>query len=395
MPKRPWLALSILLLAFALVGGVRLGANPQLLPEPLRDALVGDDDSAIVRDAIGEIRDTYYRDVPASELQDKAIAGMVDGLKDEFSAYFPPAEYAKFKQAQNSEFEGVGLTVAEHPRGLRVIEVYDKSPAERGGVKPGDLIVAVNGRSLRGQDQDKSVAMIKGPPGTDVTLTTARDGRTTDRELTRATIDVPVVASRVRTFGDFKYLQVRLAQFASGAHAEMYQAIQEGLAKGAKGIVFDLRANGGGLVSEAQLVASAFLPDGEIVTTRGRNVPTRTLNATGDPIAGKTPTVVLVDRDTASASEIVAGALQDRDRAKVVGTRTFGKGVFQEIVELDNGGALDITAGQYFTPKGRNLGGKGTARGDGLAPDVEAKDDRKTGKDEALLAALRELRGEL
>jgi carboxyl-terminal processing protease len=181
---------------------------------------------------------------------------------------------------------------------------------------------------------------------------------------------------------------VRLAQFSSGAHAEVYAAVRRELAGGAKGLVLDLRGNPGGLVTEAQLVASAFLRDGRIVTTRGRAVPTRTLSATGDAVAPRTPLVVLVDRDSASAAEIVAGALQDHHRAKLVGTPTFGKGVFQQVLELDNGGALDITAGQYFTPNGRNLGGKGVSQGAGLSPDVPAKDDPKTKPDEALDTAL-------
>jgi carboxyl-terminal processing protease len=155
--------------------------------------------------------------------------------------------------------------------------------------------------------------------------------------------------------------------------------------------VFDLRANGGGFVDEAQLIASMFLHDGTIVTTRGRSVPTRTLKASGETLVPKAPVVVLVDHDTASASEIVTGALQDRGRATVVGVRTFGKGVFQQVLELSNGGALDITAGQYFTPKGRNLGGAGVKTGAGIAPDVRARDDRKTRRDEALDRALRVL----
>jgi len=158
--------------------------------------------------------------------------------------------------------------------------------------------------------------------------------------------------------------------------------------------VLDLRHNGGGLVKEAQLVASAFLKDGRIVSLRGRGVSPETLNATGDTVAPKAPLVVLVDRDTASASEIVTGALQDHHRAQVVGTRTFGKGVFQEVIELDNGGALDITAGQYFTPDGHNLGGGGVKPGAGIQPDVEAVDNPKTPRDEALNRALQTLAGE-
>jgi carboxyl-terminal processing protease len=153
--------------------------------------------------------------------------------------------------------------------------------------------------------------------------------------------------------------------------------------------VFDLRDNPGGLVTEAQLVASQFLSDGKIVTTKGRNVQTRVFDATGDPQAPKLPLVVLVNQNTASAAEIVSGALQDRKRATIVGTHTFGKGVFQEVLNLSNGGALDITAGQYFLPSGRNLGGAGVNTGAGLTPDVQAADNPKTPRvDEGLDKAL-------
>jgi carboxyl-terminal processing protease len=201
-------------------------------------------------------------------------------------------------------------------------------------------------------------------------------------------VTVPVVASQLRSSGGCQVGVVRLSQFSSGAHAEVYAALRKLQKRGAKVFVLDLRDNGGGLVSEAQLIASAFLKDGPIVTTRGRAVKEQTLRATGDPVVPTAPMSVLVNGDTASASEIVTGALQDRDRAKVVGTETFGKGVFQEVLELSNGGALDITAGQYFTPKGRNLGGKGVSTGKGIIPDVRAKDDPKTKTDEGLDRAM-------
>ncbi|MCA1690430.1 MAG: peptidase S41, partial [Actinobacteria bacterium] len=152
--------------------------------------------------------------------------------------------------------------------------------------------------------------------------------------------------------------------------------------------ILDLRHNGGGLVEEARLVASIFLPDGPIVTTRGRTQPTITLTAAGDAIPRSIPVAVLVDRDTASAAEIVAGALQDRHRATIVGTHTFGKGVFQEVRPLSNGGALDITVGEYFLPSGRNLGGGGIKRGAGISPDVAVAAAPTPTRDPALDAAL-------
>ncbi len=345
-----------------------------------------------MREALDTISERYYTKIPRAELADDAIAGAVKALDDRFSNYFTPKEYRQFQDIQNSEFSGVGLVVSPHPSGLRVVQVYADTPAKRAGLKEDDVIVAVEGRALKGVKQQAATDRIKGPPGTDVKITVSRDGKRRDYTLTRARVNVPVVESLVRTVDGVKLGVVRLAQFSSGAHAEVYAAVRKVQKAGAKGLVLDLRRNGGGLVSEAQLIASAFLPDGPIVTTRGRSVPTRTLNATGDPVAKSLPLVVLVDGDTASASEIVAGALQDRDRAEVVGAKTFGKGVFQEVIELSNGGALDITAGQYFTPQGRNLGGKGVAQGAGIAPDVKATDDPKTKPDEALAKALSALR---
>lgn len=384
--------LVLLLLPLVLTGGIYLGGHPDALPGFVRDGLVGDEETRVVQEALDEVRTSYYRKVGKPALADAAVAGIVESLDDRFSNYFTPAEYKRFQETQNSQFSGIGIAVIEDPKGLRVVQVYDKSPADREGLRERDLIVAVGTTRLAGKNSETSTALIKGPRGSDVRLTLERAGKERKVTVTRATVSVPQVASETKPFGGKKYGVVALAQFGSGAHAEVYAAIKEQLDGGAKGLVFDLRRNGGGLVSEAQLVASAFLENGDIVTTRGRNVPEKTLKATGSPIAAKVPMVVLVDGSTASASEIVAGALQDRDRAKVVGVKTFGKGVFQEVIELSNGGALDITAGQYFLPSGRNLGGKGISTGAGIRPDVPGEDDPKTpNADEGMRAALEAL----
>jgi carboxyl-terminal processing protease len=379
-----------------LAAGIFLGGHPDELPGFVRDPLVGDQDTRVVREAIDHVHDTYYRKIPESQLADNSVKGVVAALHDRFSNYFTPKEYRQFQQVSNSQFSGIGLEVQIHPRGLRISRVYDESPAKRAHLQTGDLIVAVGKTSLKGKPSDYSTSLIKGPPGSDVNVTVVHSGKARHVTLTRATITVPVVASALRTVGGKKLAVVVLSTFATpGAHAQVYDAIRRRLKQGADGIVLDLRRNGGGLVKEAQLVASAFLADGKIVSLRGRGVAPQTLDAIGSPIAKSTPLVVLVDRDTASASEIVAGALQDRGRAKIVGTRTFGKGVFQEVIELRNGGALDITAGQYFTPKGRNLGGGGVTPGAGIQPDVRAKDNPKTPRDEGLDRALRVLAGEV
>ena len=267
-----------------------------------------------------------------------------------------------------------------------MLTVFDGSPARRAGIRVRDVITGVDGESIEGKTAEQATALIKGPAGSTVTLAvvTGRDEPRT-LKLRRERVDVPVVESEMRRSGGRRIAHVRLAGFTSGAHGEVRQAIDDLLGKGADGVVLDLRDNGGGLLNEAVLVSSIFIGDGTIVSTKGRTRPRRVFEATGNAIDADVPVVVLVNRESASASEIVAGALQDRGRAEVVGTRTFGKGVFQEVRELSNGGALDITVGEYFTPKGRNLGGGGVKKGAGIEPEVKARDDTATrGRDEAL-----------
>src|SRR3954469_3338124 len=385
--------LSPLVLAF----GIWLGGHPDLLPSTLRDALVGDGDAQVVDGALDTVNGQYYRDIPRDRLVDAALQGMVRSLHDRFSNYFTAKQYRDFQESTDAQFSGVGLSAREVPRGLLVDEVFDDSPARRAGIRRGDIIVAADGHSLKGRSGDASRSLIKGRPGTQVRLTFVGRGKKQTKTVQRATVSVPVVASHLgRLPGGRKYAQVALAQFSTGAHGELRDAIDKRLKQGAKAIVLDLRGNGGGLVEEARLIASIFIPEGPIVTTRGRAQRTRTLMASGGAIAKDVPVVVLVDGNTASASEIVTGALQDRRRATVFGTRTFGKGVFQEVETLPSGGALDLTVGQYFTPKGRNLGGGGVRRGSGITPDVTARDDRTTTRrDEALVTAERVLAGKL
>ena len=384
---------GVIVLAATLLAGMWLGGHSSVLPDELQD-LVTDDQVAEVSDALSRVEDDFYRGIDDDDLTDDAIRGAVEGLGDRFSHYFDPEEYKRFREVTDAKFSGIGVTVTQVDDGLRIGQVYEKSPARKAGLREGDVILAANGQDLEGKAEEAATGLIKGPAGTVVTLTVRRGGNRLRKRVERAEISIPVVSAQRRKRGGKEYAVIRLEGFSSGAHAEVYKAVREAERDDVAGIVFDLRANPGGLVEEARLVASAFLPEGEIVTTKGRSVDEQVYRATGDPVAPKTPLVVHVDRSSASASEIVAGALQDRGRAKLVGTSTFGKGVFQEVVELDNGGALDLTVGQYFLPSGRNLGGKGTARGDGLKPDVTARDDPDTRKrDEALRRALVVLAG--
>jgi carboxyl-terminal processing protease len=391
MPRRrnPVALVLAALIPLVLLFGIWVGGHSDVLPGPVRDALTdSDDDFRVIETALERVHDDYYREVPRDQLANWAIDGAVGKLRDQFSAYLSPKDYLRYQRASNARFAGVGVTVDSARGGLRVVRVFEKSPARAVGIKPGDVIVAANGTKLAGKGRDAASSLIRGEPGTRVTLSIRRGKATLTKRVRRAEIAVPVVQARRRTVGGRRYAVIALGQFTSGAHGEIAKAARAAVRDKVAGIVLDLRHNPGGLVEEARLVASAFVGDGEIVTTRGRAVAERVYRATGDPVAPTTPMVVLVDEASASAAEIVAGALQDTGRARVVGQPTFGKGVFQEIVELPNGGALDITVGQYFTPKGRNLGGGGVKKGEGIKPDVRAVDKPKTRPDEALDRAL-------
>jgi len=401
MPRRVTAAIVVLclLVPLALVGGVWLGGNPEWVPGPVRAAVLGDDASRTVEDALDTVADAYVEELSDEELADRAISGLIRSLEDPFSAYFTPPEYQRFLQSSQGEFQGVGISVTRVERGLRVVRVFEEAPAREAGLRPGDVIVRAADRGLGGLPEGAGAALIQGDAGTTVPLTWVRNGEEISRDVERARVEVPVVESSLERVDGEPIGVVSLATFSSGAHAQLYEDMRELLERGAEGFVLDLRNNGGGLVSEAQLVASAFIAEGPIVTTRGRSVPTQTLAATGDPIAADLPVVVLVNENSASASEIVTGALQDRRDATVVGEETFGKGVFQRVIELPNGGALDLTAGVYLTPDGRRIGGEGKGEEDGeltgIMPDVEASDDPDTEPDEALDEALETLAGKL
>jgi carboxyl-terminal processing protease len=370
--RQPLLAVLALAMPILLVFGVYLGGHPEDLPGFARSALVSDHETRVVNEAISRIAGDYYRPVAKGKLTNASIGGAVASLGDRFSHYLTPHEFREFNQPPS--FTGIGVSVGPDRRGLLIAHVFDASPAARAGVRAGDLIVAVNGRDLAGVSADAAVALIKGRPGTDVKLgiQQRRAAHTVlnTLTLTRATIAEPVVASLTKSVHGVKLGVVALATFSPGAHGELREGVERQLRGGARAIVLDLRANGGGLVDEARLIASVFIEKGTIVSTRGRTQPSETLTAAGDAISPSIPVVVLVDANTASAAEIVTAALQDHHRATVVGTHTFGKGVFQEEEPLANGGALDITVGEYFTPSGRNLGGGGVKQGAGITPEV-------------------------
>jgi carboxyl-terminal processing protease len=375
-----------------LAAGMYLGGHPADLPGFLQDAFV-DESASLSAQATDVIEDNFYRKVPRSQLEDSSLQGMVRTLKNRFSHYFTPEENKLFEQATSGEFSGIGMTVVGRKRGLLVVSLFRNSPAKRAGIKPGDLITKVNGRSISGESSNLSTARIKGKPGTYVQVTITRRGsKPRTLRVKRERIKVPVVSSSLHRLnvghgagrGKLELGTVRLSSFTSGAHADVASAVRRLVARGAQGFVLDLRSNGGGLLDEAVLTSSLFVPSGTIVSTKGRTKPKRVFNAIGDTVTKK-PIVVLVDHGTASASEITTAALHDRIGAPVVGRRTFGKGVFGEVFDLSNGGALDLIVGSYYTPDGKNINGKG------ITPDVPAKDNPATKQDEALNRALKTL----
>jgi carboxyl-terminal processing protease len=375
------IAISCALLA--LFAGIWLGGHPESLPGPIQDAFV-DEDRALRAEVIDSIQDNFYKPVDEDGLEDASLKGIVDSLEDPFSHYLTPREARQFNESVSGEFEGVGMNVEEDRRGLKVLRVFDGSPAAHAGIRDGDFILAVNGRSIAGVNSEVATSRIKGPSGTSVQLRVYTPGADETRsvEVRRERIEVPVATGRIVERDGRRIGVAELLSFSSGAHGLLRREVDELLEKGAEGIVLDLRGNGGGLLSEAVLVSSIFIEDGEIVSVRGRARPERTQDAEGDAIDGEVPVVVLVDGGSASASEIVTGALRDRERGTVVGTKTFGKGLVQEVEQLSNGGVLDITVANYYLPGGETIG-----RG-GIKPEVRAEDDPDTDRDEALPVAL-------
>jgi carboxyl-terminal processing protease len=377
------------------VAGIWLGGHPSWMPAGLRGALTDDSNGQLVNDALNVITSNYYRPVNRSQLLNKGLGAMVASLEDPYSRYYSPADYRSFLNQSNPHLNGIGIDVQPDPRGLRVVDVFPGSPADHAGLSHGDLIIKVGATSLGGRSETFASSLIKGRPGTDVVLTVQRAGHTRVVTIRRATLSVPVASGSLINYHGIKIGDLQLTAFADGAGQQLQGQVAKALRHGAQALILDLRENGGGLLTEAVNVASIFLSDGTIVSTSGRSQPRQVYLATGGAIAPKIPMVVLVDRDTASAAEIVTGALKDRGRAKVVGTNTYGKGVFQEIEPLPNGGALDITVGEYFTPNGHNLGGGGVARGRGISPNVYAASKPGAPGDHALSVAERVVAAEV
>jgi carboxyl-terminal processing protease len=382
------IAFGVALVAF-LVVGIWLGGHPSKLPGFARETFT-EEPTSLVGEASEIIKDNYFRKVGNTELGNASLQGMVRELrkrhKDRFSDYFSPESLEGFNQQIEGHFSGVGLSVIEVKKGLKVVKVFKRSPAEEGGVEVGDVIIEVEGESIAGLTSSESTGKIKGPEGTQVTVTLEKPKthKKVEKTLTRANVVLPNVSSRVFKIGPKKIGYVRLLSFSSEASKQLAHGIEKLNDERVEGIVLDLRDNPGGLLDEAVSSASLFLPEGEVVVSTKSRTKGSTERKSGAGKIVNVPFDVLIDRGTASAAEIMTAALQDdAGGATVVGTRSYGKGVFQEEHDLANGGALKLTVGEYFTPSGENL-----ARTGGIHPEVKVVDNPHTAVDEARQKAL-------
>jgi carboxyl-terminal processing protease len=318
-------------------------------------------------EAYEKVRANYVRPVQDTELMNGAIEGMVSGL-DPHSSYMDAKAFADMQIQTKGEFPGLGIEVTMEDGLVKVVSPIDDTPAARAGIKTGDYIAAIDGNSVQGMDLNQAIEKMRGPAGTKVTLTVYRatgDKKPFDVVLTRAVIHIDSV--KWRREGDVGY--IRISAFNEDTSAGLVRAVRDlkkQIGPALRGYVIDLRNDPGGLLDQAVEVSDDLLNKGEIVSTRGRQPDdTQRFDARSGDITDNKPIVVLVNGGTASASEIVAGALQDHKRATVVGMTSFGKGSVQTIIPLsEGGGALRLTTARYYTPSGRSI------QAEGIVPNI-------------------------
>lgn len=379
--------------ALLVVGGLLMGMN-----------LGG---YALQREVLEKLGSSYYKKVDARALEDGAVIGMLTGLNDPYTFYMSPEDYAVYLERMSGFYSGVGMVVEMSGGLVTIVSTFDDSPAQLAGIRSGDIVVAVDEVSTNGRNLDEVVGRIRGPEGTSVVLEMYRPAPTTttttvansDEEdltvgmgrsvadltrlppggtlttytLTRRTISIPTTTRETLQAGDSKVAYISFTTFTVGSASELRAEVSKAVDKDkVDAVILDLRSNVGGILTEAVAVAGIFIAPGqEIVRVEGLHSPEEVYYSSGATYY-EVPLYVLTDEYTASASEIVSGALQYYERATLVGETTFGKGLVQIIEPLSNGGALKLTSAVYFTPDGRNI------TETGIAPDVEAPDDPAT-----------------
>ncbi|MAS41155.1 MAG: peptidase S41 [Porticoccaceae bacterium] len=315
-----------------------------------------------------QVRSAYVEEIDDRELLEKAITGLLGEL-DPHSAFLQQDSYAELKEHTTGEFGGLGIEVGLERGYVRVISPIDDTPAARAGLRPGDLILKLDERSTQGMSLDEAVSRMRGAKGTSITLTIGREGVSEPLTLTIVRDIITVQSVRWETL-EPGYGYVRIAQFQEQTGGEFRSALEElrDGEPGLKGLILDLRNNPGGLLPASVEVADTLLDGGLIVYTKGRiaSANTKSMATAGEFLAG-VPVVVLINEGTASAAEIVAGALQDRQRALIIGTRSFGKGSVQNVLPIGDGRAVKLTTARYFTPGGHSI------QAEGIRPDIEVR----------------------
>ncbi|HSN06540.1 MAG TPA: S41 family peptidase [Candidatus Angelobacter sp.] len=371
-------ALVVGLVAAAYAGGVVTGVVGSREPAPT----AASSSSGVLDEAASRIMADAARPVSRQQLDQAAVEGMLKALGDRWSAYYKQSDFSSFQAGLDGRYSGVGIWLRSTQDGqVYVASVQPGSPASSAGLLAGDRLTAVNGAEVAAEPLATVAATLRGKVGSTVPIELTRDGEALSVVVTRGALaSDDVVVTRLK--GGVEV--VRIAAFTRGVGSAVRKAIASTDQGPTTGVVLDLRSNPGGLLTEAVEVASAFLDGGAVVSYEKRGEPIQHLDA----IAGgntSVPLVVLVDEGTASAAEVVAGALQDRNRAVIVGSRTYGKGSIQEPTELSDGSALELTVGRYLTPAGRSLDGVG------IDPDVLVS--AKAGSAAAEQRALEVLRG--
>lgn len=384
-------ALAVILASMGFVGGFFVAKMDNSVALPVINTSSDDDG---LGDHVEEVerllRDRALVQPKETSATAGAIQGLLESTGDKYGLYFDPERFKYFNEDSMGEFGGIGVVLGEKDGTAYVVEVYKKTPAEKAGIKSGDIFVEIDGTRQEKWTSEEVVKLVRGKEGTDVSITmlrpdpnskvptdhpgsTRKPGKELSFDVTRAMIELPNMESELK--GTVGY--IRLSQFNAKSAEEITAAIDDLKKKGAKSYVLDLRDNPGGLLQEAVDVSSLFIDGGVVVRIEERGKEEVTLRANGNKVTDA-PLVVLVNGNSASASEIVAGCLQDYGRARLVGEKTFGKGSVQSVEQLSFGGAVKFTTAHYLTPKSRVIDGRGVTPETVVKMEIEKQADPKT-----------------
>lgn len=365
--KSIWMGFGALLGAMIVVGTNVLAKETAAIPKTEKQISLPLEELQAFVEVFNRISTDYVEVVEDKELLEGAISGMLSSL-DPHSAYLPPSNYKKMEEHTTGEFGGLGMVVGMEDGFVKVVSPIDDTPAQKADIKTGDLIIKLDDQPVKGKSLADAVKLMRGKPGTQIKLTVIREGeeKPLTKTLTRAIIKVNSVKGKLLKDG-MGYVRVSQFQLRTGQDlVSTIQKLENDNKAHLNGLVLDLRNNPGGVLRAAVQVTDAFLDDGLIVYTKGRvkNAEMRFEAESGDIMEGN-PIVVLINEGSASASEIVSGALQDQHRALILGRNSFGKGSVQTLMPLNNGGAIKVTTARYYTPSGRSI------QAEGIAPDIK------------------------